>query len=66
MGIRTPATPGRGTLGTCRQREQAGGDAQIVRDEGKDHAPVNTDTGVRGDAMSEAIDEFIGRAFSSR
>lgn len=64
-GNRRPATPGPGTLCTCRQREQAGGDAQIVRAEGKDYAAVDTDTGVRGDEMSEAIDGFIRRVMTA-
>ncbi len=45
--------------------KQAGGDAQIVQGEDKDHAAVNTDTGVRGDAMSEAIDRFIRRVMTA-
>lgn len=37
----------------------AGGSADLVRAEGKDHAAVNRDVGVAGDPMSEAIDRFI-------
>ncbi len=41
--------------------EKVGGDAEVLRAEGKDHAAVNADATAAGDAMGKQIDEFLRR-----